>query len=384
MRVMFICGAFPAMPCGVGDNTARLAEGLSRLGVEVYVMTKMDPRVITNPGSDVNVLPAIPRWGVQHVLRIVRMIRAIMPDIIHIQYPASFGERNRSVIANLLGILVRAGTPKARVITTLHEFSERRLIWRLRAFINVLTSDYVVLNNSVDHAAVRLFYPRDKCSVIPIGSSITPLTADGRNLEQPQLGEPVQADEPGKTLVFFGFVSPLKGIEIALRALKVVRAQEPNVRLRIVSEFAPEANPYHAQIDKLITELGLREAVVTYPTAVPPEMVSAMLQVSDIAVLPFDEGASERRSSLIACMSHGLAVVTTIGPLTPRDFVDGENMRLVSPGDCAATASCILDLLGNSGARERIGRGALEKSWRFDWKTIAAQTKALYVAALGG
>jgi glycosyltransferase involved in cell wall biosynthesis len=53
------------------------------------------------------------------------------------------------------------------------------------------------------------------------------------------------------------------------------------------------------------------------PGWLPPETLSAYLLAADVALLPYVDGASARRGSLLACAEHGLPIVTTT-PAAPE------------------------------------------------------------------
>ena len=130
------------------------------------------------------------------------------------------------------------------------------------------------------------------------------------------------------------------------------------------------------------------------------EEVSAHLLAADIAALPFADGASFRRGSLLAALAHGLAVVTTWpttddrrpttddrassaslhrpSSIVHRPLIDGENALLVPPGDAPALVAAIERLANNSGLRERLASGGRALAAQFGWDAIAAQHEQLY------
>ena len=63
-------------------------------------------------------------------------------------------------------------------------------------------------------------------------------------------------------------------------------------------------------LDALADELGVSAELIWTGYLEPPE-VSAALLSADMAVLPYADGASFRRGSLLAVLAHGLPVITT-------------------------------------------------------------------------
>jgi glycosyltransferase involved in cell wall biosynthesis len=117
----------------------------------------------------------------------------------------------------------------------------------------------------------------------------------------------------------------------------------------------------------------------------PRAEVSAAFLAADLAVLPYRDGASFRRGSLMAVLAHGLPVVTTHprrvpappGADVPR-LEDGVNARLVPPDDPQALADAVAELIADAALRRRLGEGACELARAFTWDRIAAQTRAVY------
>ena len=146
-----------------------------------------------------------------------------------------------------------------------------------------------------------------------------------------------------------------------------------------------------------LCELGLDQRVTITGRCAEAD-VSAHLLAADIAALPFADGASFRRGSLLAALAHGLAVVTK--PQTDdqgrktneddqarrfgrsssvlRPFVDGENMLLVPPGDAPALVAAIERLARDTRLREQLAAGGRALAAQFSWDAIAAQHEQLY------
>ncbi|HEX2173569.1 MAG TPA: glycosyltransferase [Dehalococcoidia bacterium] len=138
---------------------------------------------------------------------------------------------------------------------------------------------------------------------------------------------------------------------------------------------------------RVIDDLGLRSAV-TITGTLSPRDVSAHLLAADVAALPYRDGASFRRGSLLATLAHGLPLVSTRGP-DPLDrevlgaaLRDRENCRLVPPDDPAALAGVLTDLAADPTARAHLAAGAATLAEAFRWPAIAKQTAGLYEEVL--
>jgi polysaccharide biosynthesis protein PslF len=129
---------------------------------------------------------------------------------------------------------------------------------------------------------------------------------------------------------------------------------------------------------------------VTITGALPGERVGEYLAAADAIVLPYRDGASWRRGSLIAALAAGVPVITT----TPQPGYDagghlpslrnGESALLVPPGDAEALAGGIDRVLGDAPLRGRLSAGALALAEAFDWARIARRHRELYEVLLRG
>lgn len=86
-----------------------------------------------------------------------------------------------------------------------------------------------------------------------------------------------------------------------------------------------------------------------------PEALSRHLAACDLLVQPYPDGVSARRTSVMAGLAHGLAVVTTEGRLTESVWGESGAVRLVEAGDVAGLSGAVRDLLGDAAARARLG-----------------------------
>jgi glycosyltransferase involved in cell wall biosynthesis len=109
-------------------------------------------------------------------------------------------------------------------------------------------------------------------------------------------------------------------------------------------------------------------------------------------VLPFVEGASLRRSSLLTCLAHGVPVVTSqVAPLPelrssalvapfeqPRDFRLDESVLCSPVGDDAVLARTIFRALNDPGQLKRAIVEGDALASRLDWSLVATATERVY------
>ena len=85
---------------------------------------------------------------------------------------------------------------------------------------------------------------------------------------------------------------------------------------------------------------------------------SLHLSACDLWIQPYADGVSGRRSSTLAVISHGQAVVTTSGPATESVWAASGAVALVPAGDWGAFLQQARELLRDGDARRRLGEAA--------------------------
>ena len=374
MKIGLISGEFPPMPGGVGDFTRILAENLLLQGHSVYVLSRA--------GSAREHLPVstVAGWGAGCLLDIRRWARRRRLDLVNLQFQtAAF---NMSPFIHFTPMV--AGAP---VVTTFHDLRFPYLFPKagpLRDWIVMRlarASSGVIATNREDELRLRAL---SRCRMIPIGSSIkrSPLSAARRADRRRKLA----VTDDCLLLGHFGFVRPIKGVDYLVDALARLRNCGRNVRLvfigarsNIVDDGADSL--YLRELDERIRQQGLADAV-TWTGYLPDEEASAWLGTVDLVALPYVDGASFRRSSLIAALHQGCAIITTEPALAEPDFEHAKNLWLTPPRSSAAIANAVLQLLSQPQRLDALRAGAEQLSRRFDWQRITRDTVAFYQSCL--
>jgi len=411
MRVALLSGEYPPQPGGVGDYTRRLGLALAARrhavaaltiqagqlllydlpaddepgpaddnGIVIWPPTGPAPRV-RQGRSAFGVQPsAAPLdWSPRCWPAVIAALHRLQPDWLHIQYQTGAYAMRPGV--NLLPWRLRRLPGRPRVAVTFHDLLEPYLLPKagpLRRWVNrrlARDADAVIATNAADAAALRALGARP--AVIPIGSNIpvAPPPGYGRAAWRARLGA---AD--GELLVaYFGLLSPSKGVDLLVEALAGL---ERPWRLLLVggAATAPQDVAYAAGVRAVIERHGLAARVIATGHA-DPSAVSAHLLAADAAALPFRDGASLRRGSLLAALAHGLPVLTT-PPTDPEAAAllrDGE-VTLLAPPAPAALRVALARLAADPALRARLAAGGRALAARFSWDAIAARHEGVYGA----
>jgi glycosyltransferase involved in cell wall biosynthesis len=385
--VGMITGEYPPAMGGIADYTANLVQALRARSLRVRVLTAGS----RSPGEDVT---DVADWSPRGVAAIARSVLEIEADAVHLQYQtAAF---HMSPLVNLLPLLLKAHGVRAPFVTTLHDFRSPYLFpkaGRLRGAANrvlLAASDAAIFVNPSDLARTQ----RTSTYWIPIAPAIRPEEdrPGARDNARARLGF-----APDDVVVaHFGFINRSKGADVLLRAVADLQSSGMRLRLLFVGEPVGASDGTNAatvrEMRELADALGVSEQVVSTGPLTAAD-VSTAFRAADMVALPFVDGASLNRSSLLACWAHGLAVITTYPGMQARSspgrmlapfdepgrFVIDEHVAaLVPPGDHRALAAAIHEL-----ARDTERRAHLESAGRafvasLQWPEIAAATHRLY------
>ena len=189
--------------------------------------------------------------------------------------------------------------------------------------------------------------------------------------EVPLPDELAAAEEP--VILCFGLIRPYKGVDVLLEAFRSLEGAE----LWIVGR------PFGMSLEPL-RELAsrVRGRVRFVPRFVSDRELPAYFRRADIVVLPHRD--AEQSGVLYVALAFGKPVVMSdVGGF--GEVAERGAGRTVPPGDPAALAAALSDLLADRGARERLAAAAAAAAaGPYSWDAVAAQTLALYDDLLGG
>jgi glycosyltransferase involved in cell wall biosynthesis len=404
MRIALLTGEYPPQPGGVGDYTHQLSRALSAQGLRVAVLTISDGRFLVydqiwdSPSAaeqpfvtlHPSTTPPALTWSPQSWRYVRTAMEVWCPDWLHIQYQT--GAYTMRAGINLLPRYLRLFPERPRIGVTFHDLLEPYLFPKagpLRRWVNrrlAADADAVVSTNAGDAAqlaALRL--PGPALATIPIGSNIAVAPPAGyqRGAWREQLG--VGPDD--LLVAYFGLLSRSKGADLLVEALAQLDPNRP-WRLLIIggSATAPADIAFAAELEAQITRLGLDQRVIR-TGHVDAASVSAHLLAADCAALPFRDGASLRRGSLLAALAHGCPLLTT----TPADpdaeatLCAGRQAALiVPPSDSTALSTALTRIAADLDLRASLSAAGRAAAAPFAWPQIAHQHAQLYTSFAAG
>ena len=389
MHILLVTGEYPPMQGGVGAYTAALGQALLAQGVDVSVLTDrratISPELSTYSLAYPQVYPQIYRWGWGSLGEIAHCARDLAADWVHVQYqtaafgmhpainfgPAFWQRRGLRVAWTYHDLLVPYLFPKAGGWL-------RRWVTERPGF----TANATIVTNEQDRS--QLAGRMENLSAIPIGSNIQgkQLSGDERQAVRARLG---YADND-LVLAYFGFLNRSKGGIALMETLHRLASQGRNVHLLMIGERVGASDPtnyaYLQEVEQRIDRLGLSERV-RWSGRLSDEAVAESLNASDVLVMPYTDGASLRRGTLMAGLVNGCAIVTTTPQSPLPDLREGEEWLTVPTDDPDATARAVARIADDPVLAEKLRANARAASRLYGWESIAARHLPVYGVSAG-
>ncbi|MFA5041607.1 MAG: hypothetical protein WC464_08250 [Bdellovibrionales bacterium] len=276
MRVIYLVTVLPGVQCGVVDYTRQLAQAMTQQNASAIV-------------EELSI------WSFAKLWFLFKKYGRDKETVFHVQYP-TLG-MGKSFAPALLPLLFG----HRRVFYTLHEFGQFNPIRKLYfLFAGLLTKNFIFTNEHEQRRFAKFFpWQKNLGHIIPIGNNINVFP-----LEKPA--------EPPQRLVYFGQIAPDKGIEQFLDTVRLLRAYGSKLSCAVIGALINPESEIAKKVKAAAADFGI-DCLFNLSS----EDVSKELQKSSIALLPFAEGVSDKRGSALACLKHGLAVLTKHTGLTP-------------------------------------------------------------------
>jgi glycosyltransferase involved in cell wall biosynthesis len=295
-------------------------------------------------------------WRIVAAVR--RRLKAGLPDILHthLYHP------------NLYGRLGALGLGLPGVVATVHNSYIRvkfhRRVWN---FLLAWSTDRVLAVSPRVYQDIRKFdgVPTSRLLLIPNGISLTELSTP---LSRAEARERLEVS--GLVIGTMSRLEEQKGHAYLLAALPKLRQEIDDLVVLIAGEGRLRekllGQAMDLGVENQVRFLGNRRDV--------PEIQRAL----DIFVQPsLWEGMP---LALLKAMGAGLPVVATRVSGCMDAVIDGDNGRLVEPGDAEALARVILDLYRHPEARRRLGEAARRTvADRFSSETMLKRLEELYL-----
>ena len=385
----------PLAQPGTGDGggmnvyVRSLGRALARAGVPCDVLARVEdpdlPREVDpEPGLHVRhlvagparplatdeLLPYVDEFGD----RLVDLYRDPLrrPDLLHANYWLS-GVAGHAIKHEL-------GLPLLSTFHTLARVKADAGLWEGEAPVRaeaeaavIGCSDAVLASCAVEAIQLEALYGADpeRLEIVPLGVETAFFSPGDRTQARRATGLP-----RGVPLVLaVGRIQPLKGFDVAVRALALLEDRVPDAHLVIIG--GPSGPAGEAEVERLHTlvrAFGLTGRVHLLPPQ-PHELLSTFYRAADVVLVP-----SRTESFGLVALEAGACgtpvVASAVGGLTTL-VDDGVTGFLVENRDAGAFADAAATILDDPLLAASMGEAAARRAARYTWPATAARLRRL-------
>lgn len=330
--IIIITGSYFPDVCGVGDYTKQLYGSLKRkLKVQIFYKTS---------------------WKCVFLFKYLKEIKLINPSLIHMQYPTEgYG-------FSFLPLLLMLFLPKQKLVLTLHELSSRTFKARIYTYALILMAKQIILTTNDEHKFLKKnsIFKKKRVTVINIGSNI-PTSANANR----------KFNEREYSVGYFGHIRPHKGIEDFLLCINLLRDRGMAVKSYLMGQIVPKYESYAS------TQLAEADQLNVISILNSSAMITAeKLTHCKILFLPFPDGISIRRGSMMAAALNGCEIVSYFSNSSTTNAFFSRYSHLVSnTTEAAFMIERLINGQTNLLADSHFGN-------LFSWDRIAEQHELLY------
>lgn len=309
--------------------------------------------------------------------RLLRYACTAKPKVFHILFNNKFEIFDRTLLMLYYRLLGK------RTVMTLHNVNAARrdgkdtLVNRLTLSAQYRLADHLFVHTEkMKQEVVEEFgIEGARVTVIPFGiNNAVPHT----NLTPHQAKQRLGIRDDEKTILFFGLITPYKGLEYLAPAFHDVLTRRQDYRL-IIAGSVKNCNGYWEGIREGIHEDVLRGRVLVRDDFIPDDETEIYFKSADVVVLPYTH--VYQSGVLFLAHSFGLPVLAADVGSLKDDIVEGKTGFVFRPADAAELAKSIERYFASDLYRELNNRRPEIQQYareRHSWGVVSDITVAAY------
>jgi glycosyltransferase involved in cell wall biosynthesis len=178
----------------------------------------------------------------------------------------------------------------------------------------------------------------------------------------------------GRMLLFFGFVRPYKGLDLAIESLTYLEPDFNDLKLWVAGEFWEGEDRYRG----MISRYQLEERVKIESGYLSDEDLALRISACDGVILPYKTATGS--GVLASAYALDRPVIATRTGCLNEMVLDGRSGLLCEPDDVQGIVSAIREFYAGEGP-DRFRKGVEEARSKFTWDAIVDAVEELVTGA---
>jgi D-inositol-3-phosphate glycosyltransferase len=313
--------------------------------------------------------------------RLIRYAATARPRIFHILWNNKFETFDRTLLMLYYRFLGK------KIVFTVHNVNERRRDSKDTRFNRLtlgiqyrLANEIFVHTEKMKHELVEEFrVPHTRITVIPFGinNAVPNTSLTSRDAKQ-RLG----VREAERTILFFGRITPYKGLEYLIAAFRQLLAQSENYRL-VIAGKPDNCEGYWNAIREEIRDEVQKGRVLLRAEFIPDEDTEVYFKAADALVLPYKH--IYQSGVLFLGHSFGLPVLAADVGSFKDEIVEGKTGFAFTPEDPVDLARAIDKYFYSDLYRDLNNRRCQIREYateRHSWDVVGRITVGIYASSL--
>jgi len=291
-------------------------------------------------------------WIVSH--KLVKFIKSLEPNIMH---------------CNDVSLRLAWAMPELKnipIVLSIHdpeahsgEFNWRKNLSRWLSFRN--TKCIILHSRGLKYDFARKYkLPEKKIKFAPLGVY---------NIYREWIEKTIP--EHDRTVLFFGRISPYKGLDVLYKAAPIIAEKVQNVRFIVAGRLIPG---YRAPLPPVLPNNGQIEIIAEY---INNSKLARLFQETTIVVCPYIDATQS--GVVLTAYAFGKPVVATNSGGLPEYVKNNQTGLLIPPGDINALSNAIIKILNDKDLQQRLKCGVKQfKEKELEWDWIGKKTVDIY------
>ena len=379
MKILFL-STFPPKKCGIASFTQDLIDAIkpeitAETDIEVCALDKRIntrfykypvSRVIDSCQSDICVETAI-------AINKDTTVKLVCIEHEFGLYGGEMGEYLLGFLSMLeKPFIIRFHTmlphPVAKMLSIVQAISllAEKVIVMTKNSARIIKEDYGVIADKI------IIIPHGTHASSPIDAGVLKIKYNLRNKQ---------------VLTTFGLLSPNKGIEKGILAMKEISLAFPDAMYVVLGQTHPnlleqEGEKYRYYLQQLIEENGLQENVRLINEYVPTKKLMEYLALTDIYLFTSKDPEQAVSGTFLYAMSAGCPIISNSFVLA-KEMLDEQTGVILTTGKESELAEHAIRILQNPQLQKEMRHNALLKTRNTTWKKVGQRHADLFSDIVG-